>query len=134
MRDNILSYLTANRNDLKPLIISDNLPWIDNNGPLYHHNKKHIYVDTPQTTQNDLVDAFNQAGYVDEVTTVSVYFVIDAKQPLTNYDSIVDVIKGARLNSGTQGYVQRLVQVSSDYNADALTTTLEFSFRRLITN
>ena len=91
-------------------------------------------MDTPQTTQNSLADAFNQAGYVDEVTTVSVYFVIDAKLPLTNYDSIVDVIKGARLNSGTQGYVQRLVQVTSVYDADALTTTLEFSFRRLITN
>jgi hypothetical protein len=134
MRTPILDYLKANKKHLAPLMISDNLPWEDNGGALYHHNKKHIYVDTPQTSQTPIADALNGAGYVDEVTTVSVYFVSDAKQPLSNYDALCEIIKGARTGIDTTGYIQKLVQVSSNYNVDALVTQFDFSFRKLLTN
>jgi hypothetical protein len=133
MRSVIYNYIKELK--LRTITLTDNLPWDDNGAPLYHHNKKHIYVDTAQSTQSAMFDALNGgAGTVDEITTVSVYFVNDAKKLPPDYDAIVDQIKGARTAAGTEGYIQKLCQVSSSYNGDAIITHLEFSFRKLLTN
>jgi hypothetical protein len=134
MRTALLNYLVANRKALLPFVVTDNLPWYDNGAPLYHHNKKHIYVDAAETRQTSAIDALNGSQAVDEVTTVRVYFVNDAKRLPTNYDSAVELIKSARSATGTEGSIQRLVQVTTDYTEDALTTQFEFSFRKIITN
>jgi hypothetical protein len=81
-----------------------------------------------------MLDAFNGQGTIDEITTVSVYFVNDAKKIPPDYDSVVEQIKGARTATGTEGYIQKLCQVSTSFNNDAIITHLEFSFRKLITN
>lgn len=133
MRTVIYNYIRDLR--LKNLILTDSLPWEDNGAPLFHHNKKHIYVDTPQTQQVARLDALNGGiGLVDEVITVSVYFACDAKKLPPDYDSQVEAMKGARTAVGTEGYTQKLVQVTSSYQTDAIITHLEFSFRKLITN
>ena len=132
MRSVIYDHIKGLR--LKTYTLTEHLPWEDNGGPLYHHNKKHIYVDTAQTAQTPIMDAFNGQGTVDEVTTVSVYFVNDAKKLPSDYDNVVELIKGARTAVGTEGYIQKLCQVTSSYIEDAIITKLEFSFRKLLTN
>jgi hypothetical protein len=133
MRSVIYNYIRELR--IKGFTLTEHLPWEDNRAPLYHHNKKHIYVDTAQTKQSPMFDALNGGvGTVDEITTVSVYFVNDAKKLPPDYDSIVELMKGARLAAGTEGYIQKLCQVSSSYIEDAIITHLEFSFRKLLTN
>ena len=134
MRQAIYSYLYSNRSMLKGLTVSENLPWIDNGSPLYLQNKKYVYVDIAQVQQEKLFDSMDGNGGVDEITTVNVYFVIDAKALLPNYEDIVAVIKTARLTTDIVGVVHRLCQVKSEYNGDNLVTTFEFSFRKLITN
>lgn len=119
---------------LKTYTLTEHLPWEDNGAPLYHHNKKHIYVDTSQSDQSPILDAFNGQGTVEEITTVSVYFVNDAKKLPPDYDATVELMKGARTAPGTEGFTQKLVSVSSSYIEDSIITTLEFSFRRLLTN
>ena len=81
-----------------------------------------------------MFDTFNGQGTVDELTTVSVYFVNDAKKLPPDYDNTVAQLKGARTAAGTEGYIQKLCQVSSSYQNDAIITHLEFSFRKLLTN
>lgn len=132
MRSAILSYLKTL--SLGTFVVADHLPWEDNGGPLYHHNKKHIYVDTPQSQQAAVFDAFNSAGFVNETTTVKVYFVNDAKKLPDNYEAVVDAIKEARTIPATTGYVQKLCSATSEYIADSLLTTIEFSFTKTITN
>lgn len=131
MRSVIFNYINALR--LKNYILTEHLPWRDNGAPLYHHNKRHIYVDTSQTRQDPVMDSMDGSGAVDEITTVSVYFVNDAKKLPADYDAVVDLLKLARTATGTEGYIQKLCQVSSDYQEDAIITHLEFSFRKLIT-
>jgi hypothetical protein len=114
--------------------LSDSLPWEDNGVPLYHHNKKYIYVDSPNTTQVPQLDTFSNTGTVEEEITVSVFFVNDAKMLPPDYDTTVELIKGARTATGTEGYIQKLVQVKTSYMSDSLVTSFEFSFRRLLTN
>ena len=132
MRSVIWNYIKALK--LKSITLTEHLPWEDNGAPIYHHNKKHIYVNTSNTVQQPVFDQLNGGGAVNETITVEVYFVCDAKQLPTNYDSLVEAIKGARTTAGTEGYIQKLCQVSSSYNTDAIITHLEFSFRKLITN
>ena len=114
--------------------LSDNLPWTDNGDPVYYQNKKYIYVDTAQTSQTAISDSLDGRGYVDEVSTVSVFFVNDAKVLPVDYDAIVELLKSARLAEGTEGYTSRTCQVSTEYSQDNIVTTLVFSFRKLLTN
>jgi hypothetical protein len=132
MRTVILNHIRGLR--LGNYLLSENLPWLDSGEPVYYHNKKYIYVDTAQTSQTALSDALDGRGYVDEITTVSVYFVNDAKVLPVDYDAVVELLKTARLAIGTEGYTSRTCQVSSNYIQDNIETTLVFSFRKLLTN
>jgi len=134
MRIAILDYLKANRGAISPLIVADHLPWEDNKGALYHHNRKHVYVGLDQVSQTPAINALNGSGAVDEETVVSVNFVIDAKQTLTNYEAIVQTIKDARLTADITGVISRTCQVKTEFVGDDLLTSFEFSFRKLIIN
>jgi len=132
MRTVIYNYIRAL--GLKSVLISNELPYQTNSTDLYLKNKKTIYVDAAQTSQTPAIDTLNGSGAVDETTTVSVYFVNDAKKVLTDYDQTVTQLKGARTTVGTETYSQKLCQVSVTYEEDAMVTQLEFSFRKFITN
>jgi hypothetical protein len=134
MRTAILDYLKANRRALSPLVVSDNLPWDDNGAPLYHHNKKHVYIDLDQVTQSPVFDTLNSSGSVDETTIIRVYFVTDAKNPITNFETVLSTISNGRLTPDIIGVIQRTCQVSNSYINDAVLTEFEFSFKKLITN
>lgn len=134
MRLAILNYLKANKKALAPLVVSDNLPWADNKGPLYHHNRKHIYVDIDQISQSPAINDLKGGGAVDEIRIVRVYFVTDAKQTIANLEDVIDIIMDARLTTGITGVISRTCQVKQTYESDDLVTEFEFSFRKLITN
>jgi hypothetical protein len=130
-----LIYNFINGLNLGSFVLSNKLPWSDNGAPLYHHNKRHIYVDVAQVAQTSLYETLDGVtGAVNEITTVDVYFVNDAKLLPDNYDSLVNAIKGARMVSSTDDFISRTVQVIRSYEADAIITKLEFSFKKIITN
>ena len=131
MRQVILEYIKSLK--LKAYSVSDALPF-SNSVPLYISNKKVIYVDADSSTQSPITDTFDKLGAVDEVTKVSVYFVSDAKKLPSEYETTVSQIKTARTAIGTEGFVQKLVNLDVSYEDDNLVTILEFSFRKLITN
>lgn len=114
--------------------LSSELPYDSSGVPMYLKNFKRIYVDVAQITQEEAYDGLDGTGAVDEITTVSVYFVNDAKILPSNYDSLVALIKDARLTADITGVIRRLCQVTTRYEQDSLVTVFEFSFRKLITN
>jgi hypothetical protein len=132
MRSAILSYIQTL--SLGTFAVTEELPWDNNGTPLYMSNLKRIYVDAAQSSQDPAFDVFNGGGSVNEITTVRVVFVTDAKQLPSNYESLVDLIKLARLESSTAGYIQRLCQVTTEFTGDKMTTEFEFSFRKTLTN
>jgi hypothetical protein len=134
MRTAILDYLKANRKNLTPVSVSEGLPWDDNGAPLYHHNKKQLFVDIDVVSQDPMTDAFNGKGIIQETTIVRAYFVSDAKNPIPNLESIIATTKDARLTEDIVGVINRTCQVRQSYIADGLVTEFEFSFRKLITN
>ena len=133
MRTEILTYITAQT--LTGFRVSDELPWDNNGTPLYMSNMKTVYVDLDQIEQNSVIDTLNgPSGAVDEITTISVYFVTDAKKLPTNYDTVVSAIRGARLATTITGVIERLCQVSTQFESDRVVTRFDFSFRKLIPN
>jgi hypothetical protein len=135
MRTEIITSLQAiSKVILNDFKITDNLPWEDNGAPLYHHNKKHIYVDMPQTRQEPVLNDFAMKGTVNETNTVRVYFVTDAKQLPSNYYDLVTAVKAIRSTYAVTGVIDRTCQVSTTFQADALITEFEFSNRKTITN
>lgn len=132
MRTIIYDYI-KNLN-LMSLSLSAELPYQSSGVALYLKNKRIVYVDTDQVQQDSLTDTLDGTGAVDEITKVSVYFANDAKRLIPDYDTVVDQIKAARTTAGTEGYIQKLCQVSTSYDEDTIVTTLEFSFRKLIIN
>jgi hypothetical protein len=132
MRTVVYNYIKAL--SLKSASLSNELPYSTSGTELYLKNKRTIYVDVAQSQQDPAIDALNGSGAVDETTTVSVYFVNDAKKLPTDYDTVVTQMKGARTATGTEGFIQKTCNVSSSYQEDAVVTELVFSFRKIIIN
>lgn len=110
--------------------LSSELPFDASGTPLYLKNFKKIYVDVDQISQDATIATLNGATWVDETTTVRAYFVTDAKQLPSNYETLVDAIKETRLTSDITGVTKRRCQVSTRFEADALVTEFEFSFTK----
>ena len=135
MRTAIYNYIDALSNSQKGgFTLASQLPFSSSGVPLYQKNFKTIYVDVDQVAQDTGLYALDGSGGVVETTLVRVFFVTDAKQLPSNYESLVDLIKDARLTADISGVNARLVQVDATYVDDSLVTTFEFSFRKLITN
>ena len=132
MRDNILTYLKAN--PIQGFGVTEELPWDATDNPLYLKNMKQIYVNQPQTAQDPIFDTLDGGGVVDETTTVTVYVATDAKNLPPQYDKMVSTLRQARLLDLTQGWRQRLTQVATSYDYDALVTDFTFNFTKLIIN
>ena len=135
MRDAIVNYLKANKRELTPLLVSEQLPYSpDNNEPLYMKNKKHIYVDLDQVNQITALNALDGSGATNEHTNIRAFFVTDAKQPIPNYEAVVQVMKNARLTAELNqlGVTQRLCTVSTSYHTDSVITQFEYHFVQLI--
>ena len=134
MRNAIVNYLKNNRKGLTPLIVAEQLPYMDDNQPLYYRNKKYIYVEVDQVEQSTALNALDGSGATNEKTLVRAFFVTDAKQPIPNYEEVVQIIKDARLTDeiSPQGIIQRLCRVTPRFENDTLLTEFEFSFVKLI--
>lgn len=134
MRSAIVNYLKEHKRELTPAIVVESLPYLINNEPAYFKNKKHIFVDVDQVTQSTALNALDGSGATNEHTNIRAFFVSDAKQPIPNYETIVQIIKDARLTNELtpQGVIQRLCQVNTHFVEDALVTEFEFHFVKLI--
>lgn len=131
MRTEILEYLqTLN---LGTVTVSTELPWVENDIPLYLKNLKRVYVGTDVVTAEPFLQALNGFNLSNEVTSVSVYFACDAKVLLPNYSEILDDLKAGRNIVTIPGVQRREVDVSTTVESDVLVTEVEYRFTKLLT-
>lgn len=131
MRDALITYLKTQSATLKTVAVSDELPWSKDGEPLYLKNFKRIYVDREQTAQEPLFNTLQGASIVNETTTVTAYLVVDAKNPLSNYDAIIDLMRGARNQVEPQAKLDRIVNVTKTFEGDAQLAEFVFEFRKV---
>ena len=130
MRTEIIDYLgTLNLGTYK---VASELPFDDNGQPLYIKNVKRIYVDTDEITDETVISTLDGVNIINETTTVRVYFATDAKNLTSNYDAMVNSIKGARTVSTITGVHVRNCSITKSYTQDLLLTQFDFEFTKLI--
>lgn len=131
MRTELLNYVQAL--NLGTVTVSTELPWTDNDVPLYLKNLKKVYVDTDNVSAEPFIQALNGVNISNEITSVRLYFACDAKVLLPNYDDIITALKAARNINTITAVQRREVDVSTTVENDVLVTELEYRFTKLLT-
>jgi hypothetical protein len=131
MRTSLINYLKTQAATLKTVTVSEELPWTKDGEPLYLKNFKKIYVDRENTAQEPLFNTLQGASIVNETTTVTAYLVVDAKNPLSNYDDIVNLMRAARNQVEPQAKLDRIVSVTKTLEGDAQLAEFTFEFRKV---
>lgn len=131
MRTEILEYCQAL--NLGTVTVSTELPWTDNNVPLYLKNLKKIYVDIDNVEIEPFIQALNGLNITNEITSVRLYFACDAKVLLPNYDDIVTELKGVKNVTTITGVQRRECVITTSTENDVLVTELEYRFTKLLT-
>lgn len=130
MRTEILEY--AQGLNLGTVTVSTELPWVDNDVPLYLKNLKRIYVNTDDVEVDPFIQTLDGVNISNEVTSVRLYFACDAKILLSNYDDIITELKAARNLTTITAVQRRECLVSTSVENDVLITELEYRFTKLL--
>lgn len=131
MRNSLIAYLKTQSATLNTVSVADELPWTKDGEPLYQKNFKKIYVDRENTAQDTLFNTLQGATIVNETTTVTAYLVVDAKNPLSNYDEIINLMRGARNQVEPEAKLDRIVNVTLTLEGDAQLAEFVFEFRKV---
>jgi hypothetical protein len=113
--------------------VSNEFPYDDGGNGLYLFNPKTIYVDSIQSTEEPLVTALDGTVVNNSLTSVTVYFSVDAKNVPANYTSTVDSLRGIKDTVSFDGSVNRNCVVSTTYENDLLVSQVEYNFNRVKT-
>lgn len=129
MRAETIAYLQTQ--NLEGLAISTDLPFDESNTPLYTKNIKRIYVDREQFSSEPVIQTLGGVNINNETTSVTVFFAVDAKTPLTSYNTVVSTIKGVKDITTVAGVHTRSATVETEYQNDLLITQVVITFTRI---
>lgn len=129
MRQEVLDYIKTL--DIGNLAISTDLPFDDSGVPLYLKNVKRVYVDSPTTETETFAQTLGGHSYSNETTSIQIYFAVDAKNILVNYDDIVSTLKTVAEITTINGINRREVDVATEYVNDILVATLDVRLTRI---
>jgi hypothetical protein len=130
MREEILNYIRSQ--NLGVFTTTTELPWSENDIPLYIKNLKKVYVGQEQVELEPLVTTLNAINIHSEVSSVTVYLACDAKQTPPNLNDVVNAIRDAKDSVVIDGVRRRDCLISTEFEGDVLVTELEFRFTKLI--
>lgn len=129
MRTNLLNAITTATSTLTQFAVTQELPWSQNGDPLYLKNMKKIYVDNATVEQTTIILTLDKARSVDENTyTCLVYFAVDAKNPPSQTQLILDKILGCKDKTGLLSFDDES-DFTIEQNEDKLIYTVEFRSR-----
>lgn len=129
MRQEIIDYLSGI--NLGSFTLSQEMPWISSDQPLYLKNLKKIYVDRTQFSTEILIPTLNGHDVSADTTTVRLFFATDAKQVSPDYDDVVTDLRAAKDADTITGVNRRDCLVSTSFEGDLLVTELEYRFTKI---
>lgn len=131
MRQQVLDYVQSL--NLGTVTVSTEVPWSDNDVPLYLKNLKKVYVDVETISIEPIITALDGLNISTETASVSIYFANDAKVLLPNYSDIVNDLRLAKDITTITGVQRRECAVSTAIDNDVLITELEVTFTKILT-
>lgn len=110
--------------------VSAELPWSSANDRLYIKNAKVLYMDAEERERVTLVNTMSNIGDIFErIVTINAYFSVDAKNLVSDIDTILDRITAARLVPPACHV--RNVNILNEYEADRKIFTIEYVFQTI---
>ena len=107
--------------------ISSELPYDESGIARYIKNPKTFYVDRDNIESAPLfLTLDNSVNISQETTVVRVYFTTDAKNAPTNYETVINDVRGLKNTISNPGSIRRECFVSTSYEGDLLLSELEF--------
>ena len=126
IRSDLLTQITTNLASHTNVKVSNELPFDTSGNPLYLQNMKFVYVDEEQLDVEQLYRTLDQSNVNTTVTTVNAYLSVDAKNQLSDINTVVANILSAR------NVVSSTIDSASDYDTDieddVITYTFEYNF------
>ena len=125
MRDTLLTQITTNLTGTG-VSVSSELPFENSGVPLYTKNKKTFYLDEEDIDKTTLYVTLDQSKVDNNETTIEGFLCVDAKNPLTNIDTIISNIISAKTSIANT--INADCDYSTDIEGDDLTYNFEFRF------
>lgn len=131
MRQQVLDYI--NTLSLGGFLLTEEIPWSDNDVPLYIKNLKKIYVDNTEYVSTPVIQTLSALSISNEETISKIYLANDAKTVPANYDILIADLQSAKDITTVEGVRTRECDVSVSYQDDVMITEIEIRLTRLKT-
>jgi tripartite-type tricarboxylate transporter receptor subunit TctC len=128
MREEVIAYVKSQAPT--GYHISEELPFVEGVAK-YLKQPKTVFVDATQTATEPFIQTLDDLEISNKVTSVTIYFAVDAKNKPANYESTVDTLKAAKNITTLEGANSRTVTVSTEFVEDLLVTSLEIQLTRI---
>ena len=106
--------------------VSQELPFDSACVPLYEKNMKKLYIGEDNTAREPLIPVLDFNPVENVVTIVTAFLTIDAKNPLTDIDTITAAVINSKNSISNQ--ITRNCAMVTDFTDDRLTYQFEFEF------
>jgi hypothetical protein len=105
--------------------VSQELPFDSAGVPLYEKNMKKLYIGEDNTAREPLIPVLDFNPVENVVTIVTAFLTIDAKNPLTDIDTITAAVINSKNSISNQ--ITRNCAMVTDFTDDRLTYQFEFT-------
>ena len=129
MRTELLTYLTAQLTGT--IRTSQELPWSEGNDALYLKNARRVYLDEPNTEQDEFLPTLGSLSINTRITTVRWYLSVDAKNRNTDLDSALTILGSAKDITTITGVWQRQFDYTTTIENDRIIYEGEYRFTNL---
>ncbi len=106
--------------------ISAELPFDSAGEPLYNKNMKFVYLGEDQISKEVFITTLDDADVSQTETSVTGFLSVDAKNPLTDIETVVASIINSRNSVADQ--ITRDCEMTTSIDADVLTYEFNFNF------
>ena len=125
-RSDLITQITTKLAAHTDFTISQELPFDSGGIPLYDKNLKTVYVDEQEIAVEELYSTLDQGVVNQTTTTINAYLSVDAKNQLTDIDTVVANLLIAR--NVVTGTVDSTSDYETDIAEDVITYTFEYNF------
>jgi hypothetical protein len=129
MRTQLLSAITSAISTLTQFATSQELPWEQNNQPLFRKNMKKVYVDRTVQKENTLISTLDNGNVMEDDLVGRAYVCVDAKNPPSQLDSVIANILACKDRTGIVTFT-----TESDYTVDKQEDVLTYTFEFRVTS
>jgi hypothetical protein len=125
-RTDLISQITTNLSGHSSFSVSSELPFISGGIALYDKNMNTVYVDEQEIAVVELYDTLDGNDIYETTTTINAYLSIDAKNQLSDIDTVVANLLIAR--NVITGTVENTSSYETAIAEDVITYTFEYNF------